>query len=403
MPRTRRALLTALSSGLAASAGCIGADGGTTPAATTTTSQTTSTQTTTPAKPGEPRWTLETGTEPAALVVRDGRIYFGSDAVYALDPDGTERWRYTSDRRVQSLVVDDRVYATTGYFASPSGNDFALHALDDGNELWSFARDGTGMLSAPAVGSERVFVATHDDYLQSDGETLYGLSTGGDRLWSTPVGDPELTVAGETLFASYPQNFVAFDPDGAERWSKSVEGIYVEFVGVRGDLAFASWRGTLHALGLSDGAERWSKSVSGATLVGDTLYAVTGDGTVLALDSATGEVQWEQSVPTVASPVVADGRVYVGGKTLTALDADDGAVVWSHEFEREPHDTAANSAVFAAWVEGALHVFDAANGDTRWTFDPTVDTDHPHARGLALGRGAVYLALGTGTLYALVA
>lgn len=397
MPRTRRALLAALGSGLAVSAGCTGTDGGT----TTTPASTTSTRTTTPAKPGEPRWTLETGTEPAALVVRDGHVYFGSDAVYALDSDGTERWRYTADRRVQSLVVDDRVYATTGYFASPSGNDFALHALEGGNELWSFALDGTGMLSAPAIASERVFVATHDDYLQSDGETLYGLSMGGDRLWSASVGDPELTVADGTLFASYPRNFVAFDPDGTERWTKSVDEIYASFVGARGDLAFASWRGTLHALGLDDGTERWSKSVSGATLVGDALYAVTGEGTVLALDPTTGEVRWEQSVAAVASPVVADGRVYVGGKTVTALDTDDGTVVWSHEFGREPHDLAANSTIFAAWVEGALHVFDAADGDTRWTFEPTVDADHPHAWGLALGPGAVYLTLGSGTLYAL--
>lgn len=404
MPRSRRALLAALGSGLAVgAAGCTGtADEATTTRPTDTSTTTRTTTTTSAPRPGEPRWTLETGTEPGALLVRDGRVYFGSDAVYALAPDGTERWRYTADRRVQSLIVDGQVYATTGDFhPSPAGSDFALHALDGGSELWSFARDGAGMLSKPAVGPEHVFVATRNDYLQSEGQTLYGFSTGGDQLWSTGVGDPDLAFAAGTLFASYPRNFTAFDPDGTERWSKSVEEVYPSLVGVHGDTAFVFWQGTLHALALGDGTERWSKSAAGATVpADDTLYTITDGGVAAALDPATGAARWEQSVAAFGRVTVAGGTVYVLGKTVAALNAADGSVRWTHAFARKPFEVAVNSSTFAATVDGTLHALDVADGHERWTFTPDA-TDDAHIRWLALGAETVYGALGNGTLYAL--
>ncbi len=73
-------------------------------------------------------------------------------------------------------------------------------------------------------------------------------------------------------------------------------------------------------------------SGGGLAAAGGQVFASTGYGEVVALDAATGAVQWRQRIdaPAIGAPAVEGGRVYVSGRdgSAWALDAANGKVVW---------------------------------------------------------------------------
>jgi outer membrane protein assembly factor BamB len=67
---------------------------------------------------------------------------------------------------------------------------------------------------------------------------------------------------------------------------------------------------------------------------GPTVYVQSRDGTLYAVDAATGEEEWAFTQPTGdvhSSPTVVDGTVYVGSNdgTLYAVDAATGQEEWA--------------------------------------------------------------------------
>jgi outer membrane protein assembly factor BamB len=73
-------------------------------------------------------------------------------------------------------------------------------------------------------------------------------------------------------------------------------------------------------------------SGGGLAAAGNQVFASTGYGEVVAMDAATGAVQWRQRIdaPAIGAPAVDGGRVYVSGRdgSAWALDAANGKVVW---------------------------------------------------------------------------
>jgi outer membrane protein assembly factor BamB len=71
--------------------------------------------------------------------------------------------------------------------------------------------------------------------------------------------------------------------------------------------------------GLKDGLEAWKTEVeptisNAPVLVEKTLYVVGDDGTVFALDRATGETKWTQSLAAPvehSTPIVSGGYLWV--------------------------------------------------------------------------------------------
>jgi outer membrane protein assembly factor BamB len=73
-------------------------------------------------------------------------------------------------------------------------------------------------------------------------------------------------------------------------------------------------------------------SGGGLAYAGGRLFAATGFGEIVAVDSASGAVIWRQrfDAPVMGSPSVDGGVVYVGGRdgAAFALTADSGRVLW---------------------------------------------------------------------------
>ncbi|MFW5974329.1 MAG: PQQ-binding-like beta-propeller repeat protein, partial [Natrialbaceae archaeon] len=123
-------------------------------------------------------------------------------------------------------------------------------------------------------------------------------------------------------------------------------------------------------------------SVGAAPAVADgTVYVASTDGSLTALDAASGEAVdgWpvELDEGTVSPPTVADGTVYVGSGdgSVYAVDADVDGEEAEWEFDAEggisggvalEQSADGEATVYAANTGGGVFAIDAATGDPLW-------------------------------------
>jgi outer membrane protein assembly factor BamB len=102
---------------------------------------------------------------------------------------------------------------------------------------------------------------------------------------------------------------------------------------------------SLLAVSLSDGKTLWrTECLSGEvapspSVAAGRVFAANDNACAVALELATGRVLWKNEdvdLPDVSSVLATDkGRVYLAASfgVLTCLDAENGKVVWTHEFD----------------------------------------------------------------------
>ncbi|HTN79400.1 MAG TPA: PQQ-binding-like beta-propeller repeat protein [Acidimicrobiales bacterium] len=159
---------------------------------------------------------------------------------------------------------------------------------------------------------------------------------------------------------------------------------------VDGDQLFMTLGGALRAIDLPSGDVRWTDNgtsfvPNGPVVDGDKvifLRSITNadgsvDADVTAFDRDTGKVIWTRRMtPAGNGPTLADGLVIVGSP-LTALDPDDGSIVWQTDPGRDvvgrPGYDAPRDAVIAGvrLIDGNtasidLVSVDAKTGAERW-------------------------------------
>ena len=156
-------------------------------------------------------------------------------------------------------------------------------------------------------------------------------------IYATPI------VAGGRLYIGGGDGKMhAFDAiTGAEVWASKKQGIfYVDSATYADGLIFASAiYSPLTAFNATTGKVVWTSSVvsdlrAPATVVGHTLYAGAFDGTLYALETATGAVLWSAPGGCCVfdqAPVVSGRRVFQmrTDATLTAYNTSDGTQLWS--------------------------------------------------------------------------
>lgn len=327
--------------------------------------------------------------------------------------EGTADWTFEADEPVRDVVqADGLVLVVSGTTELAAGH--ALHALEtaSGRRRWSF-RPTDWWLEVVAVGEETAFVATADDALGPDGQTLYAVSLAdGGRRWAAEIGDPrEGTLGDGTVVVSAFGRLYAVDrATGEPLWDRPVnDGVFTTLGAVDGTVVYAfedpdaDAFSVLVGVDAATGAERWRFDDFGvtATAVRDgTVYA--GGGGVTAIDPADGSTLWasDDSGFLTDASVTAD-RVYAGGDALRAHARADGTVDWT--WTPDP----AQGGVLVAGVAGgsvfvdAYHdaeprnqykfLVDAADGDQRWAFeDGTEVTDLAvsASEGVAVAGGA---------------
>jgi outer membrane protein assembly factor BamB len=326
-----------------------------------------------------PRWST-VGASP--IVAADGRIYLTADGyLYALEPDGSERWRVqTGGCQGTAAVSPGAVVYVTGTTAG--GVDAALHAIDqNGRLLWTFDAPGTRPLPfSTALGPDGTI---YFGVGSPDGASgaLYAVWPDGRLKWkhvtaflegSTPAIAPDGTVyVGSAGDAGV---LYAVRPDGSPKWQFATGGRVNSSPLVAGDGAVyvGSADGRLHALE-PDGRPRWSVALGpigfsspalgadGTVYVGagDALVAVRSDGTVAWRASCLvgGLVESSPAVGRDGAIVFQTGRppTVSGGAVLCALEPD-GRRRWSFQTEigRSSGQTLVSSPAIAA--DGLLYV-----------------------------------------------
>lgn len=202
----------------------------------------------------------------------DGVLYTGGDGIYAINPNGTLRWRFATGGHVSStpaLAADGSVYA--------GSQDNSIYAIGpDGKRLWEFrARDDVE--SSPAVEEDGTV------YIGSDDNRLYALSPTGQLLWAFTTGDdvrasPAIGRDGTVYVGSYDGLLYAIRRDGTLLWTfRTGDRIHSSaLVDASGAILFGSQDDRLYALE-PDGKLRWSVELGGDV---DSSPILDSDGTI---------------------------------------------------------------------------------------------------------------------------
>jgi parallel beta-helix repeat protein len=260
--------------------------------------------------------------------VQNGMVFIGGPYrdIYALDEDtGDLIWKCPTDIPATAISItvangkvfvarDDRLYCirqndgklvwsrNIGYFPSDSasavadgkvfigsGDAHTIYCLNEetGQEIWNF-KTGAWVISSPAVVDGKVFVGSRDHNLycmdENTGELLWAYETG----W---VVDSSPAVAhGKVFFDSCESN--------------------------------ASWDGTMYCLDQNTGELIWKYGIghfadsSPAISAGKVFFGLSSSGSpsganVFALDETSGKLIWSYKTGMCASPVIANGKVFI--------------------------------------------------------------------------------------------
>jgi outer membrane protein assembly factor BamB len=240
----------------------------------------------------------------------DGTIYFGSlnDTLYALNPDGTLKWAYSTNGDIYSSPAIGQ--DGTIYFGSYDNYLYALKP--DGSLKWRYDA-GTSVHTSPAIGS--------------DGTIYFGQMVG----------------------EYYPGYFNALNPDGTLKWQYPTDcDIYSSpSIGQDGTIYFGTWSREndiyLYAFN-TDGTIKWryligngySYSIYSSPAIGSdgTIYFVANDsfgGCLLALNPDM-TLKWscrENFFSSFSPAIDGDGTIYCGGAWFYAINPD-GTVKWRY-------------------------------------------------------------------------
>jgi outer membrane protein assembly factor BamB len=201
-----------------------------------------------------------------------GVIYTGGDAIYAINPDGTLRWRFATGGHVSSApaVLPD------GTVIAGCQDDLIYAVAPDGTKRWDF-RTGGDVEGSPAVSESGTI------YVGSDDRKLYALGLDGILHWAFNTGDDirasaALAPSGMILVGSFDSQMYAIKPDGTLAWTFRTGDRIVSsaLVDGKGAILFGSQDDRVYALE-PDGRLRWSLELGGDV---DSSPILAPDGTI---------------------------------------------------------------------------------------------------------------------------
>ncbi|MBX0323793.1 PQQ-binding-like beta-propeller repeat protein [Halomicroarcula sp. F13] len=253
--------------------------------------------------------------------------------------------------------------------------------------------------------------------------------------WPAPRGDSARTGANgadapEGPNATVAREFPAGDDGPGEPTAPAVvDGTaFVGYDHTGSSLSYVS-RGRVVAYDTSTGAVRWNQSnlpkIRQTPTVEDGRVYVSGRGPydgglgtpgteptarggVFALDATTGEVLWarnDSEFDEVKTHVVGDGRVYVQREgTLVALNATTGETLWSRSAVSVEAVAASEDTLVTVWVNDTGTTVTGRNvttGRVEWQ-SPVANTEaYVDPGGVAVEDGTVYVSDGRNVVSAI--
>lgn len=126
----------------------------------------------------DPRWNISKAMMASPTVASDGTIYINtaSKFLHALNPDGSEKWRFPINWNNDfwnspNVGPDGTIYIGTARFDGASGQS-GLYAINpDGTKKW-FAREDSGITVVPAIADDGTVIYGAAN-TQDNRESLY--------------------------------------------------------------------------------------------------------------------------------------------------------------------------------------------------------------------------------------
>ena len=267
----------------------------------------------------------------------DGNIYVGSidSALYAISPNGTLQWRYTTGNDIRSspaIASDGTIYV--------GSYDDMLYAINsDGSFIWSYAT-GRFVHSSPAIGADgTVYFSSLDGW-------FYAVNSGGTRTWRTLAGkaarsSPSIGADGTIYVGADDSTIYAVNPNGTVKWGhKTGATIHASpSLGADGTVYCGSDDGYLYAVN-ADSTLKWRFATGGAvegsaSIASDgTIYFGSDDSNLYALNP-DGSLKWRYLTggSVSASPAIAsDGTIYIGSADYSVYALNPGGTAkWQFE------------------------------------------------------------------------
>jgi outer membrane protein assembly factor BamB len=247
---------------------------------------------------------------------------------------GKVLWR----RRVSGTIAGGPLIAGTRVFAAtqavPDGRVLALE-LRTGKTLWSVKTAG---VTAPLALADTLVIAATDA-----GDVLGLAAASGQQRWRRPLGrvaraTPVPTADGVVVATLGDSLFLLDAATGTVHARLPTPGTVVGTPATDGRrLFFGTTAGHLVAVALPALTVLWDRSVDGAVygaaaLQGDTLLALTDDGTLwlVPVDSPATARHVALGIPATAGPTPIAGGVLVAGVTgeVVLVDAASDSVRW---------------------------------------------------------------------------
>lgn len=275
----------------------------------------------------------------------------------------------------------------------------------DLSKLWSSSvsgDEGDGLALIPAYAAGRLYVASADGTVRAmdadTGKVLWSVDTGLPLSGGPGVGD------GMVLVGTSGAEVVALSAsDGKQLWTTQVSSEVLSAPAIAdGAVVVRTIDGKVTALDETNGKQLWryERQVPVLTLRGNSAPKIWHNevicgmaaGHLVALDLATGNVDWDTVISTPSGrseldrltgidgdPLIRNGIAYVATYQghVAAVDLDSGQILWRHKFSSYSSMAADQNRVYASDAEGQVVAMDIDTGKTIWKQDAL------HNRGLS--------------------
>ncbi|MCL2476037.1 PQQ-binding-like beta-propeller repeat protein [Candidatus Bathycorpusculum sp.] len=298
-----------------------------------------------------------------------------------------------------SPVVDNGLL----YVGTGAGNICALRA-SDGEQIWNFTISIYTVNACPVVAQGILYVCSDEGLFALDALT-------GTKIWSYPAGEgtTPAVVNGIVYFGTANGVVYALDAlDGSEIWTYTTDNLFcITPVVYNGRVYIGggrTWRG-IYALNALTGEQIWNHTphwqnvfAMSATAIADGMLFYSTPYELYALSLATGAEVWHIGIDEMASPVVVDGKVFMGSNDPSysvcyALDAKSGRQLWNYSSpERIASSDPAvkNGIVYFGASDKNIYALKATTGTKIWNYsiDSPGDTTFSAP---AVGNGELFI------------
>lgn len=296
--------------------------------------------------------------------------------------------------RLKPVLFEDKVYAASREgivtaFDSKSGDE--LWSVDLRNEADGFFEDRQSqrVSGGITVAFNKLYLGTeHGEVFalnMSDGSIVWRKKVKGEVITPPGAGDGLIVV---NTGAGY---LIALHPDdGEQRWEYEQEVPPLTLRGISspivasGGVIFGSANGKLNVVVAQSGLEAWKQSV--ATAVGaselerlvdvdtqpvlnaDTIYSLSYNGNLIAVDVQSGQIKWKKEYSAYRNMSLDGFNIYLTDVSghVYAVDSRNGELIWKQSDLQRRGLTGAYSYddyVVVGDSLGYLHWLDKSSGE----------------------------------------